>query len=66
MIATMYWTWPLGGLTGWFDRYLIMGLAIVPAVILPWIGYIAGFKNFSVFDRLLIAYKNIIEKELLL
>lgn len=56
-ILTMYWTWPLGNILLWKNPHLVMGLAMVPTVLLPWIGYIAGYKNFSVFDKVLTAYR---------
>jgi hypothetical protein len=62
MVASMYWTWPLLQIFQGADRYLIMGLVFIPMVIIPWIGYIAGYKNFSVFDKILTAYKNYTEK----
>lgn len=61
MVADMYWTWPL---TGMFksNQMLIMSLTFVPSVVIPWIGYIAGFKNFVVFEKILELYRKYTEK----
>ncbi|MBQ8894174.1 MAG: hypothetical protein IJ043_07170 [Clostridia bacterium] len=61
-LANMYWTWPMIKI---FPNHLqlVMVLAFVPMVIIPWIGYIAGYKNFMVTDILLKCYKRYTEKE---
>ena len=60
MVADMYWTWPL---TGMFKSHqmLIMGTTFIPSVIIPWVGYIAGFKNFLVFDKVVEIYRKYAE-----
>lgn len=62
MIANMYWTWPLAGIFK-SHQLLIMILAYVPMILIPWIGYIAGYKNFILFDKAITAYKKYIDKK---
>ena len=61
MIADMYWTWPL---TGIFKSHqtLIMATTFLPSVIIPWIGYIAGYRNFLLIDKVLALYRKYTEK----
>ncbi len=61
MLADMYWTWPL---TGMFKSHqmLIMSLTFIPSVFIPWIGYIAGFKNFVLFEKIIDLYRKYTEK----
>ncbi len=56
MIANMYWTWPMGNI---FPNHLptVLALSFIPPVIIPWIGYIAGYKNFMVYDLAVKLYK---------
>ena len=61
MLANMYWTWPL---LGAFPNHqqLVMGLSFVPMILIPWLGYIAGYKNIIVGDLFLDLYKKIVER----
>ena len=60
-LANMYWYWPLSGI---FPNHqpLIMLLAFAPMIIIPWLGYIAGYKSFILSDVFLKIYKNIISR----
>ena len=60
MVADMYWTWPLSGIFK-SHQMLIMSLTFVPSILIPWIGYIAGFNNFVVFDKVLEVYRKYTE-----
>ncbi len=62
MIANMYWTWPMSNI---FPNHLqtVFALAFVPIVFIPWLGYIAGYKNFMVSDLAVKLYKKHIEKQ---
>lgn len=62
MIANMYWTWPLAGIFK-SHQILIMALTYVPIVVIPWIGYIAGYKNFVLLDKFVELYKAYIDKK---
>lgn len=62
MIANMYWTWPLAGIFK-SHQLLIMILAYLPMIVIPWIGYIAGYKNFILLDKTITVYKKYIEKK---
>ena len=61
MVADMYWTWPLAGMFK-SHQMLIMSLTFIPSILIPWIGYIAGFKNFIVLDKVLELYRKYAEK----
>ncbi len=56
MITNMYWTWPMINI---FPNHqpLVMALAFLPMIVIPWIGYIAGYKNFMVADLAVKLYK---------
>ncbi len=62
MIANMYWTWPLAGIFK-SHQVLIMALTYIPMVIIPWIAYIAGYKNFVLLDKIIFSYKRYIDKK---
>ena len=61
MMSNMYWTWPLKGS---FPNHqqLIMATAFVPMIALPWLGYIAGYKQFLFSDLVMKMYKKIVER----
>ncbi|MBQ7034787.1 MAG: hypothetical protein IJN34_03520 [Clostridia bacterium] len=56
MIGNMYWTWPIASI---FPNHqeLAIPLGFIPMILIPWIGYIAGYKNFVVLDLLVKIYK---------
>ncbi len=60
-LADMYWFWPLAGI---FPNHqpLIMALAFIPMILFPWLGYIAGYKNFILSDVFLNMYKKILSR----
>lgn len=60
-MADMYWTWPMINILP-NHKQLVMILAFVPMIIIPWIGYIAGYKNFLIVDALLNLYRKFFEK----
>lgn len=62
MIANMYWTWPLSGIFK-SHQILIMGLTYIPMVFIPWIGYIAGYNNFVLLDKIVLLYKRYIDQK---
>ncbi len=62
MIANMYWTWPLAGIFK-SHQILIMTLTYIPMVFIPWIGYIAGYNNFILLDKVVLLYKRYIDKK---
>lgn len=62
MILNMYWTWPLAGIFK-SHQILIMVLAYVPMIFIPWIAYIAGYNNFILLDKVVLLYKNYIDKK---
>lgn len=62
MIADMYWTWPMSCMFP-NHRQLVMLLAFVPMVLIPWIGYIAGYKNFMVSDVIMKYYRKFTENQ---
>ncbi len=45
----MYWIWPLSRI---FPNHVneLLYLAFLPMIFVPWISYIAGYKNFVLFD----------------
>ena len=59
-LANMYWTFPLSGAFP-NHRLLVMSLVFLPMVLVPWIGYIAGYKNFLFSDVAMRLYKKITE-----
>ncbi len=61
MIADMYWTWPMINM---FPNHqpLVMALAFLPMIVIPWVGYIAGYKNFMVADLAAKLYKKFAAK----
>ncbi len=61
MMSNMYWTWPLKGA---FPNHqqLIMASAFIPMILLPWGGYIAGYKQFLFSDYIMGIYKKILSK----
>lgn len=61
MIADMYWTWPMCCMFP-NHRQAVIALAFVPIVVIPWIGYIAGYKNFMITDVVMKLYKKLAEK----
>ncbi len=61
MICDMYWTWPLSNIFP-NHRLLVMCLAFLPIIVIPWIGYIAGYKNFLLSDVAMKFYKKITDK----
>ncbi len=54
--VNMYWYWPLGNIFP-NHRTELMILAFVPMILIPWIAYIAGYKNFMVSDIILKQFK---------
>ena len=62
MILNMYWTWPLAGIFK-SHQILIMALTYVPMLFIPWIAYIAGYKNFVLLDKIILSYKNYIDNK---
>lgn len=62
MILNMYWTWPLAGIFK-SHQVLIMALGYVPMLFIPWISYIAGYKNFVLLDKLILLYKKYVDKK---
>ena len=52
----MYWVWPLRCI---FPNHLyaVVLTAFIPMVFVPWVAYIAGFKNIMVSDWLIKLYK---------
>jgi len=52
----MYWYWPLSHI---FPNHKpeIMILAFIPMILIPWIAYIAGYKNFMISDIILKKFK---------
>ncbi len=52
MIFSMYWTWPMQNI---FPHHLelVMTLVFIPLTAIPWVGYIAGYKNFLLTDLLM-------------
>ncbi len=60
-LADMYWYWPLAGM---FPNHqpLIMALAFLPMILFPWLGYIAGYKNFILSDVFLNLYKKLLSR----
>ena len=48
----MYWFWPLGNIFP-NHRPELMILAYIPMILIPWIAYIAGYKNFMISDIIL-------------
>ena len=61
MIANMYWTWPMINIFPNHQQFM-MAVAFLPMILIPWFGYIAGFKNFMISDLALKLYKKIVEK----
>ena len=61
MIFNMYWSWPMMNM---FPNHLnlVMILAFVPMIVIPWCAYIAGYHNFMISDVILKFYKKMIEK----
>ena len=49
--VTMYFSWPLSGI---FPNHSneIVAATILPLVLVPSLGYIAGYKNFDLFDKI--------------
>ncbi len=60
-MANYYWTWPLRGAFP-SHQQLIMILAFVPMILVPWIGYIAGYKSFMFSDLAVKLYKKIVNR----
>lgn len=62
MVANMYWTWPMINI---FPNHqpLVMPLVVLPVVIIPWIGYIAGYHNFLITDHLVNLYQKFNEQK---
>lgn len=62
MVFNMYWTWPM---TNLFPSHidLMMGLTFIPMVLIPWLGYIAGYKNFVFSDYFIKLYKKLSQIE---
>ena len=60
-LANMYWYWPLSGIFP-NQQPLIMVLAFLPMIVIPWLGYIAGFKNFILSDIFLNLYKKAVSR----
>lgn len=56
MTVNMYWTWPMSNLFP-SNALLIMGLTFVPMILIPWLGYIAGYKNFLFTDLFMSLYQ---------
>lgn len=58
MIANMYWTWPMINI---FPNHqpTVMPLVALPLVIIPWLGYIAGYKNFMFTDLFMKLYQKL-------
>ncbi len=56
MIANMYWTWPMINI---FPNHktLAMLTVFIPMILVPWIGYIAGYKTFYFYDLVVKLYK---------
>jgi len=61
MIANMYWTWPMINIYPNHQPF-VMSLAFVPMVVIPWIGYIAGYKNFLLADLAVKIYNKFAQK----
>ena len=61
MLANMYWTWPMINIYP-NHQPLVMVLAFVPMLIIPWIGYIAGYKNFILADLAVKIYNKFVRK----
>ncbi len=59
MIADMYWTWPMINM---FPNHqpFVMAFAFVPMIVIPWIAYIAGYKNFMISDQAIKLYKKFV------
>lgn len=49
MICSMYWSWPMRNIFP-NHKQLVLLLGFVPMIIIPWLGYIAGYKNFWFTD----------------
>lgn len=62
MIANMYWTWPLAGIFK-SHQMLIMISTYLPMTLIPWIGYIAGYKNFILFDKVIELYRAYVDNK---
>lgn len=56
MIADMYWTWPMINMFPNHQAF-VMAIAFVPMVLIPWVAYIAGYKNFMISDQVIKLYK---------
>ncbi len=56
MVANMYWTWPMINI---FPNHqpLVMPLVVIPMILIPWLGYIAGYKNFLLLDYFMNLYQ---------
>ncbi len=55
-IGNMYWAWPMRNIFPNHQAFFLP-LGFVPMILIPWIGYIAGYKNFIVLDLLVKIYK---------
>lgn len=62
MIFNMYWTWPMANIFP-NHRPLVMALAFLPMILIPWVGYIAGYKNFMISDVVVKLWKKYAEKK---
>lgn len=56
MIANMFWTWPMSNI---FPNHIqaVFISAFVPLIIIPWLGYIAGYRNFLFSDQFMKIYR---------
>ena len=54
----MYWCWPLSRIFPNHVQELIF-YAYIPIIVVPWISYIAGYKNFMVSDLVVKLFKKI-------
>lgn len=62
MIMNMYWTWPMINI---FPNhiYTVMPLVIVPLTVIPWLGYIMGYKTIFLTDVFLNLYQKFFPKK---
>ena len=47
--ASMYYAFPLSSIIPNHIVFVLLA-SLLPPIIFPWIGYIAGYKNFDIFD----------------
>ena len=51
--VTMYFSWPLSGIFPNHANEIIVA-SILPLTLVPSLGYVAGYKNFDIFDKICI------------